>query len=177
MTPDASVRTYCEISAEELVSRADALADEGRRWHFHIATAGCAIAGDRSGITFVLEDPESNVVGRAVATQDDVATIGGRLARRLHGSDVVDQNISEPTDNETSPEMEALIAAAQQLSEETKPWHHHMLFPDCAFNPNPGLWTLQLEAGESTHVATSSSEPRAALSVIEKLFYAQKSIT
>jgi hypothetical protein len=163
------------IDISELDQIANGLADSGRRWHFHIASAQCRLGDGDHDITFVLEDVSNDKVYRAQATQSDVA-VGERLARRLHGSEVFDDSSTTQALDELSAEQAALVQRARSLSESQTPWHHHMLFPDCAFNPSPGLWTLQLEAPGSSHTAASTCEPKAALSIIEKLFYAQSTI-
>jgi hypothetical protein len=50
-----------------------------------------------------------------------------------------------------------------------------VLFPGCIFNTNDTAFTLLLEDPQSktTLKSMSASEPKAALSIIEPLFYAQ----
>ena len=163
-----------KIEITELEEIANRLADDKSRWHFHIAAPGCRISQGSNGITFVLEDVTNNKVYRASATNEDLP-VGKRLAARLHGSEVFENKVTDQSAN-LSPEEDALVEQAGHLSKAKVSWHHHMLFPDCAFNPNPGLWTLQLEGPNSLHATSSQREPKEVLAVIEKLFYAQETI-
>jgi hypothetical protein len=65
---------------------------------------------------------------------------------------------------------------ARELNARGIAWHHHMLFPDCALNPNPGSWNLLFEDPETGQQISAlyHDEPVQDLREVEALFYAQK---
>jgi hypothetical protein len=71
--------------------------------------------------------------------------------------------------------MQQVVDLARSLSAGGTPWHHHVLFTDCAFNRHPGMFTLQVESTDELAQATSVDEPKPALTILEPLFYAQPS--
>ncbi len=160
-----------EVSLNELKDRALSLHHDGSVWHFHILTPGCKF-NDSDMYAFVLEDitASSRFVHYSKTAASDLSA---ELAPLLHGGDVF--NSTQAT--KQSVEVEAMCARAAVLNQAGIQWHHHVLFPGCQYNANDPRYTLVFEDSEtgSTLVSISDSEPIAALSVLEPLFYSQSS--
>jgi hypothetical protein len=101
--------------------------------------------------------------------------IGKTLVQLLHGNDVI-KTEAEPKLLPPSLEVIKIIKRAQDSNKAGKFWHHHMLFPDCIYNKNPGQWAIVFEDQVNKEVITSLSadEPKNDLQYIENLFYQQK---
>ncbi len=50
-------------------------------------------------------------------------------------------------------------------------WHHHMNFPTCAFNPQPGKWAITIESGEGSFFEAYDGEPIDVLREVEVLYF------
>jgi hypothetical protein len=68
-----------------------------------------------------------------------------------------------------------MVWRAKELNGQGVEWHHHMLFPGCAFNKHGQKFTLVFEDPEKHAVIenVTEEEPTGDLKLIEKLFYAQ----
>jgi hypothetical protein len=96
------------------------------------------------------------------------------LATLLHGSKVMNGATAQ-FDGILDENATAIINLAKSLTDKNITWHHHVLYPGCKFNINTPNFTLMLEnpANNQTLTAPSTTEPKKALSHIEKLFYAK----
>jgi hypothetical protein len=156
--------TITEVSYEELVGKARAIAAAGARGHLHTTLPGCLITGSpRRAI--VLEATDE---GAVYAFFDD-APIEERakpLAILLHGADSV------PGDREElAPASEAVNRMAERMG--AGKGHFHILNPVCLANPNPGRWTILFEDADLGVLESVSDErPLADIRLVERLIYA-----
>jgi len=160
-----------EIGLNELKARALSLHRDGEVWHFHILTPGCRF-NDTDMYAFILEDTTGS--SRFVHYSETAASdLGTELAPLLHGKDVFSP---DQTAGHTD-EVEAICARAKALTQAGIHWHHHVLFPGCQYNTNGPRYTLVFEDPQTdgTLQSISDNEPKAALSVLEPLFYSQSS--
>jgi len=156
--------TITEVSYEELVAKAHAIAGAGGRGHLHTTLPGCLITGSpRRAI--VLEATDE----RAVYGFFDDQPIEERakpLAILLHGADSV------PDDCETlAPASSAVNTMADRM--RAGKGHFHILNPVCLANPNPGQWTILFEDDELGVLERATAErPLADIRLVERLIYA-----
>jgi hypothetical protein len=158
-----------EINLESIEQAAHQLCKTGAPWHFHILSPSC-ILNKQHQYALILEDVAGH---RSYVNYSDKAQkeLGTELAKVLHGQDVVSGTLNQ----ELTPDEQLIVTRAKELSAAHISWHHHVLFPGCIFNTNDTAFTLLLEDPQSktTLKSMSASEPKAALSIIEPLFYAQ----
>ena len=64
---------------------------------------------------------------------------------------------------------------ANKLNSKDKNWHHHMLFPKCVLNKQPGKWNIVFEDPETKQITEViyDHEPKEDLRKIEVLYYSQ----
>jgi len=162
-----------QATLEELKALAIRLHKAQKPWHFHILTPGCAL-NNGDDCVFVVEDIAAGEVYGYHSAQPEKG-LGQELLPLLHGKKVLDNHQSAGT-HEPNAIVQKMIARARMLNKQNKPWHHHVLFPQCAFNKHPGQWTLILEdvEGHERFESPSTEEPIADLQFIEPLFYARK---
>lgn len=160
-----------QTSIEQILQKAKDYHTGKQVWHFHILTPECCL-NDRPEYALVLENTTSNYsfVNYSLTRPFNVGKI---LVQLLHGNDVTREETSDPSD--ASAGVKEILLKAGQLSAAHKFWHHHLFFPDCAFNKNKGRWTITFEDQESgkTLESVSDSEPKADLKHLETLFYRQ----
>lgn len=161
-----------DISLEDLKATAEELAANGAPWHFHVVTSACNILPYRSGVVFVLEDSAAGGVYSADATEADLDA-GAYLLGLLHPG-VTDKQPTVPEGSLNS--NDELVAKAREYLAAGTHWHHHVLFPDCEFNPSPGHWTVTLEGDDEIMQESFAEQPKALIQEIEPLFYSQKSV-
>ena len=69
-----------------------------------------------------------------------------QFVKMLHGDDILDAG--KVHGNGAGPAVEsALLDEVVALDAQKTPWHHHMNFPDCVFNPEKGRWAISVESG------------------------------
>ena len=153
-----------EVSYEELVAKAKAIAAAGARGHLHTTLPGCLITGSpRRAI--VLEATDE---GAVYGFFDDrpIEDRAKPLAILLHGADSV------PDDGE---QLQPASAAVNRMAERMRmgKGHFHILNPVCLANPNPGRWTILFEDAELGALESVSDErPLADIRLVERLIYA-----
>ena len=153
-----------EVTYEQLVAKAHAIAAAGARGHLHTTLPGCLITGSPRRAIVLEATDEGAVYGFF-----DDEPIEGRakpLAILLHGADSV------PGDDEAlQPACEAVNRMAERM--KMGKGHFHILNPACLANPNPGRWTILFEDAELGVLASASDErPLADIRFVERLIYA-----
>jgi len=158
---------------EEIKKTAQEYAANGIKWHFHILTPECTLNTTKE-YALILENA-SNDTMCVCYSATPYMTIGKELVQLLHGKDVIKET-KEQKELPPSPKVEKLIQRAKELIEKGVFWHHHMLFPYCAFNKQKGKWAILFEDKENNEVieSISETEPKSDLQHIEALFYSQK---
>lgn len=157
-----------ETNLDDIRSKAKSYHHDGATWHFHIMSPTCAY-NTRDTFAFVLEGPKETYVHYSDNAEKE---LGQELAPLLHGEKVLDST-STDTGYSPNPEVVHILERAAQLNDTGQAWHHHMLFPSCAFNQYKPKYALVLEDPETGELLTSLSdtEPTNDLKQIESLFY------
>jgi len=153
-----------DVTYEQLVAKAHAIAAAGARGHLHTTLPGCLITGSPRRAIVLEATDEGAVYGFF-----DDEPIEGRakpLAILLHGADSV------PGDDEAlQPACEAVNRMAERM--KMGKGHFHILNPACLANPNPGRWTILFEDAELGVLESASDErPLADIRLVERLIYA-----
>jgi len=153
-----------DVTYEQLVAKAHAIAAAGARGHLHTTLPGCLITGSPRRAIVLEATDEGAVYGFF-----DDEPIEGRakpLAILLHGADSV------PGDDEAlQPACEAVNRMAERM--KMGKGHFHILNPACLANPNPGRWTILFEDAELGVLESASDErPLADIRFVERLIYA-----
>lgn len=157
-----------ETSLDRIVMIARDLNTSKKQWHFHILAPSCKLNTSNTFV-LILENTVDNK-SYYVFCPTKPSDTGKELIKLLHGEDVMDE---KPTEEYKPTEaVKRIIDRATFLNEQGKPWHHHMFFPNCAFN-STGLWEIVLEDPENPEdiSSTSAIEPKNDLKQIETLFY------
>ena len=157
--------TYQQIAQSDCLSLAQNLAKDGKHWHSHVLSPGC-LHNPFKGYALVIEDdtaaiPYISDCGNAFPEVDK------DLVKMLHGADILD-----------SSQRAGLVPPSQVLNhlavlqEQMTPWHHHMHFPGCAFNPHPGKWSISVESPDLLVAEAFGAEPIDVLREVEVLYFA-----
>ena len=161
-----------ESTIDDIRTRAHALNDAGRMWHFHMFPPDCLFnEGPSMRHAFVLEDMDADVQYVAVSDQRESA-LGRELVPLIHGETILVEPTEAPVHTEP---VRRMLERATALSGKKVPWHHHVFPPVCQYNDNVGRWTMVFEDHESGELIESvtDDEPRDALNALERLYYEQ----
>lgn len=162
-----------ESSVTQILQGAKKLSEQKKSWHFHILTPGCLLNTNQD-YSLILECPLDNQTLINYSKEKPMA-IGKELVKLLHGSDIVEEPSKDAA--KVSSGAQVILQRAKEINQRGDFWHHHMLFPDCAFNKNKGKWTIILEDPQKKESLESvtENEPKEDLKQIETLFYGQQS--
>jgi len=166
-------RALAEHSLDDVVAIAEQAHSTNQRWHFHILSPSCCFNPHKDRYGLLVEIPIQEVEVVAFVTERPVDQ-GKKLVTLLHGSQALGgTGYSVEIENEVTAEI---LKRARHCNQLKIPWHHHMLFPDCALNSHPGKWNLTFEDPSSgdTLNALYDTEPLNDLKEVEALFYAQE---
>lgn len=161
------------ILINQIRAKAQEFSQAKKSWHFHILTPQCQLNTEKQ-FALILENATDKQT--FVAYEDNPPMeIGKQLVQLLHGNDVVQDKNQSVDLPKPSLQTEIILNKAQQLNQEGKFWHHHMLFPDCIFNDS-GSWLIIFEDQATGEIikSVSKTEPKSDLKHIETLFYQQK---
>lgn len=167
-TVTATTMTYTVIPMERCIDLAEALRSASRRWHSHALWPGC-VENPFPDFGVVIEDPEAGT--SYAAASEGFPEVDKQLVRMLHGNDILDPDRGVATTGETV--LSTTLDQARTAAAQGQAWHHHMCFPDCAFNREPGKWTMLLEVGGDTSWESWDSEPVDVLWEFEILTFSQ----
>lgn len=135
-------------------------------WHSHVLTPGCA-RNPFPRYAIVIEDDRERRV--YAAASDDFPDVDKDLVKMLHGTDIIDR---QSTAAATGGRIESpLLDRVRAIDSSGRAWHHHMCFPGCTFNPEPGRWTIEVEAGPSSWSESWDEEPVDVLREMEVMFF------
>lgn len=159
-------RSYTVLPLERCAAVAESLQSASRPWHSHALWPGC-IENPFPDFGVVIESQED---GKTYVAQSDVfPEVDKVLVRMLHGDEILDPS-RERSAAEASVESTVLDLARVADANGTA-WHHHMCFPDCVFNPEPGRWTISVESGDDLVWDSWESEPADVLWQLEILCF------
>lgn len=162
-----------ESTSSQILDIAESCASTKESWHFHIMSPECLL-NNTGKYALILENITNKQTYQCLSDRPYM-DIGKTLVQFLHGNDVIKKE-AEPKLSPPSPNVSKILEQAKRANSEGKFWHHHMLFPDCAYNKNQGQWAIVFEDQDNQEVITSLSEnePKNDLQYIENLFYQQK---
>lgn len=165
-----------EVDADQLLEIGRELATKGERFHNHVLSDDCKLS-ERPQCALIVEASDRDEV--YVAYSDEpMMDVGRALAAMVHGGDPL-EDTSAPGGGDPlaaqSLEVAEMMRRAGALAARGQHWHHHILFPECVFNPYPGEWTLIFEdpdTGETLESVTSE-KPEQDIRVTETMFFSQ----
>jgi hypothetical protein len=156
--------TYEIIELETCMPRALQFQEQNKHWHSHVLSPGCAHNPYPEKYAIILED---DTLGKVfIALSDEFPEVDKELVKMLHGDDILSAEARSPTPL-TSPFLERL----RDIDEREVPWHHHMNFPTCAFNPVKGKWAITVESDEGVFHDSFDDEPVDVLREVEVLYF------
>ena len=159
---------YRIIPLDSCLELAQSLAVQHRRWHSHALTPGCT-HNPYADYAIVIEDDTDH---RAfIAPSTGYPEVDKELVRLLHGDDILDPESTAATTGE--PINSTLLERVREINGRSEPWHHHMCFPDCAFNEQRGKWTIVLESEGGRLWESWEQEPANVLREIEVLYFGE----
>jgi hypothetical protein len=155
-----------ETTIDDIKKIAHRLHDEKKEWHFHILTPDCMLNKSKKH-AFILEDISDDETYVHYSAERQLEA-GKELVTLLHKIDTTQKGTSDKN-------ILVIKKRAEEFNKKNIPWHHHMLFPQCAFNKH-GKWCIIFEDKENGKIIESvtDEEPMENLSIIEKLYYEQK---
>jgi len=161
------------IELECCLDLARDLQQAGRAWHSHVLPPGriCLHNPYPDCYAIVIEDDTGDKA--YIAASEGFPQVDKQLVRMLHGDDILEVVENSPADLEKIA-ASSLLKKLYKIHETGQDWHHHMCFPKCIFNPNPGRWSITVEAGEvgSNYFYESwDDEPVAILREVELMFF------
>ena len=162
-----------ETDIDQIMHTAEECVQQSKLWHFHMLTPDCMFNKQDGKHAFVLEDCTDKITYVAYSDTRYMEQ-GKQLVQKLHGDSIVEAVASNnPPANQS---MVAILQRARDLNAKEIHWHHHMLFPNCIYNPHPEKWCIVFEDKETGRLieATYEQEPSADLRAIEVEYYAQK---
>jgi len=162
-----------QITLKEIEEKALKYKTGNKNWHFHILTPGC-IMNQSNEYVLVLEnstDDESFVY----YSEDPITETTEKLVKLSQASRHPEKG--EGTfENKPSTGIKPIIKKAKELSDQGKPWHYHLLSPDCIFNQDKPNWTIIFEdvANNEKAKILSIEEPKNDIKQIQTVFEGQK---
>ena len=149
-----------EITIDQAREKAKNWHANGEKWHFHVLFPHCVFNTQNSQYALVLENRTTDQTF-AVYSDNGFANISQELHKLLYGDNILDKTRLVPEalrDTSSKP----ILKRCEALIRDNIPWHHHMHFPDCIYNPHRGKWNIVLESkGESQFInELYDEEPR-----------------
>ena len=118
------------------------------------------------GYALVIEDDAANTPYIADSGAN-FPEVDKDLVRMLHGADILDADTAAASEMPPLRLLDHLMA----LQSAQIPWHHHMHFPSCAFNPHPGKWSISIESPDILFAGAFGTEPVDVLREVEVLYF------
>jgi hypothetical protein len=146
--------TFQVIPMDQCIGLAESLQSQSRPWHSHAIWPGC-LESPYPNFAVVIEDPVS---GRSfISPSESFPEVDKVLVRMLHG-DAILNPVREKGASDAPVESKVLDVVRAAVARGAD-WHHHMCFPDCVFNPEPGKWTISVESEDQTSSESWDQEP------------------
>lgn len=168
-TVTAATMSYKVIALSRCIALAKSLQAESRPWHSHALWPGC-VENPFSDYGVVIEDPDGGT--SYAAASEGFPEVDKQLVRMLHGDDILDPDRAAGASK--GPAESSVLDQARTAIARGSAWHHHMCFPDCAFNREPGRWTILLETDGNASWESWDSEPTDVLWELEILCFAEQ---
>lgn len=157
--------SFRKILLSECGPLGDRLQADNIPWHFHVLTPDCMHNPFRGNFSIVIENQSEQLPYIADAGAS-FPNVDKHLVALLHGHDILDANMAAGHATGSS-----LVAHLKELQSAGIPWHHHMYFPACVFNPTPGKWVISIESSAPTFTESYPAEPVDVLREVELLLF------
>jgi len=156
------------IELQSCLDRALDLQRAGHAWHSHVLPPGCMHNPYADRYALVIEDDTCSQT--YIAASDGFPQVDKQLVRMLHGDDILEAvEVSEADRKKIA--TSSLLKKLRTLHEDEQNWHHHMCFPHCIFNPDPGQWSITVEADTAYFHESYADGPVGILREVELLFF------
>lgn len=151
---------------DEIVSDAQELNADGKRWHFHMLGPGCIFNKHKGKFCLMLEE---NRVTKYCLFDEKPTKESLVLAKLAYGEKFIESEDA----GAHNPEFDAILRRATELKSDGVEWHHHHLLPACLLNEKKGKSCIVLEDPENkeTLMAVYDGSPMKDLKKLEELFY------
>ncbi|MBT6119216.1 MAG: hypothetical protein HOH66_15245 [Rhodospirillaceae bacterium] len=136
---------YIETPLEDCYNLGAGLKAAGKTWHSHVLSPGCRFNPYAGAYAIIVED--STAGATYIARSEDFPEVDKQFVKMLHGDDILDEGKSQAGGAGEAIES-ALLDQVVAFDARKVPWHHHMNFPDCVFNPEKGRWAISVESGD-----------------------------
>ena len=165
-----------EVGPESLLEIARQLAANSERFHAHVLSADCKL-NDRQQYALILEASDRDQIF-ITYSDEPMMDVGRSLAALVHGSDSLEGSDDRNREGGLSPaslSVAKMMRRAKGLMTRGVHWHHHILFPECVFNPHPGDWTIIFEDPDNgeTLESVTVDRPDNDIRITETLFFSQ----
>lgn len=157
--------SFTRITLEDCLPLAQRLQAAGTPWHSHVLSPGCRHNPFPDHYAVVIEDDGAAIAHIAEGTTA-FPEVDKALVKMLHGDDILDPAAQTGAGAET-----ALLQQLQAVQARGEPWHHHMHFPSCVFNPHPGAWSIAVECRSGAFSQAFPAEPVDVLRAVEVLYF------
>ena len=159
---------YVVIPLESCLQFALSLSEAGKHWHSHVLSPGCVHNPYDDQYAIVIEDDTEACA--YIAPSDQFPEVDKELVKILHGNDILD--FSKTSANGGAEDIpSAMLDRLRLIDGNGVVWHHHMNFPACVFNPQPGKWSITIESEEGEFSESFADEPIAILREVEVLYF------
>lgn len=160
--------SYNVIPLDSCLAFATELQNAGKHWHSHVLSPGCEHNPYEGQYAIVIEDDAE--AKAYIAASDGFPEVDKVLVKILHGDDILDPNKTAAATG-TDPVSSPLLERLRDIDARDVPWHHHMNFPSCAFNPTKGRWAITVESLEGNFHESFDDEPIDVLREVEVLYF------
>lgn len=158
---------YTQIDLDDCLPLAKRLQEDGKHWHFHVVSPVCLHNPFAGEYALVLEDDDTATpyIAKAGKTFPEVDKV---LVRMLHGDTILERSANKRIEDAGSSRI---LSHIEDLQVRGEPWHHHMHFPSCVFNPLPGQWSISVESLRMLMVEAFECEPVDVLREVELMYF------
>ncbi|MGB3418251.1 MAG: hypothetical protein WBG88_02910 [Mesorhizobium sp.] len=161
--------TYTIVALDGCLDLAMGLHRQGKPWHSHVLSPGCEHNPYADGYAIVVEDDSER---RAyIARSEGFPEVDKDLVKILHGDDILDASKTASAGGSGKAVASPMLERLREIDARRIAWHHHMNFPTCAFNPQPGKWAITIESGEGSFFEAYDGEPIDVLREVEVLYF------
>lgn len=159
---------FRKLAMGDCVAMGVALNDAGKKWHSHVLSPDCTHNPFPGHYAVVVEDDTGSV--NYIAEGDESFPEEDKvLVKLLHGDDILDAGKAQG--GAPAAKASLVVAHVMDLQEKCTHWHHHMHFPDCAFNPFPGKWSIGVESPSAYCAESYPDEPVDTLREVEVIYF------
>ncbi|MDQ2068113.1 hypothetical protein Q9295_17205 [Xinfangfangia sp. CPCC 101601] len=164
-TVDVNGTNFRKIAMDDCLALVEGFQAAGKKWHSHVLSPICNHNPFAGCYAVVVEDDAEGV---PYIAQGDASfpEIDKAFVKMLHGDDILD---AAAVTGDLPDSL--LVDHVRGLQARGAPWHHHMHFPTCAFNPHPGQWSISIEAQGSFMSEAYADEPIDVLRQVEVYYF------